>query len=105
MELGRKCGECKTCVEQHSSIPECVWLEGWGEKDDRPDMSGIRIDRVLFGKNLVGAVKARPLWVGAERTQEGQSAVCTASMRLDLPVIVVDFNEERILYVVGKGIQ
>ncbi len=104
MELGRECGDCEACHDI-KDIPQCEWLEGWGELDDIPSQSGVLLDRVLFGRNSIGAIVANPLQPGAESTQEGQSAVCTASRVLDLPVVVLNHAGEGILYIVGKGIQ
>ena len=104
MVRGRICGECNVC-EGRKPIPACEWLSGWGVTDDRPDKTGVIMDRVFQMGNLIGAITATPLQPGAENTQEGQSAICVASRVTGMPVIVVDSAGEKVLHVVGRGLE
>ena len=48
----RTCGECTACTDC-----QCLWLRGVGEKDDRPDSTGI----ILTGGEGKGAIYAAPI--------------------------------------------
>lgn len=78
----------------------CYWLLGHGDEDDRPDKSGIIIDR---SKKIENAHEAKALWRGAEDSKEGMEVVDRMSKSLGTPVIVLPFGELKIKRIVGRG--
>jgi len=95
----RDCGGCSACDDYR-----CEWLKGYGDEEDRPDDSGVLVDRLFAGKPVPGAVVAHALEDGAELTQEGQAALCNISERAMCPVLVLDPHGE-LLSVGGRGVQ
>lgn len=79
----------------------CYWLLGNGDDEDRPDQSGIIIDR---SKKIDNAHEAKPLWEGACDTPEGQALLERMSISLGTPIIVLSWGEMRIERIVGRGL-
>ncbi len=76
----RTCGECTACSDR-----QCLWLRGVGEKDDRPDSTGI----ILTGGAGKGAIYAAPIERMGPSPTEAQYLVLR---RLD------DTSAGRVLY-------
>ncbi len=83
----------------------CVWLEGHGEENDRPDKCGILFDTISRTGYIENSIIAKPLWFGADEEKVGIKAIENISRSMKVPVLVVQFTEFRLLRVVGRGIE
>ena len=82
----------------------CAWLEGHGAPEDRPDKTGILFDNVAPSTLLEGGLLAKPLWLGAEKEDAARQAIENVSSSADVPVLVLEFTEKRLLRIVGRGV-
>ncbi len=82
----------------------CAWLKGFGEDGDRPDRCGIIFDQNAPEMIIEDAFIAKPLWLEAPHEARGKQAIENMSRSSDLPVMVLEFTERRLLRVVGRGI-
>lgn len=90
----------KCCAEYH-----CAWLDGYGEKDDRPDKSGVVIDDITQTGKIENSLVAKPLWFKADEQPNGKKAIENISRGSDLPICVLQFTEFRLLRIVGRGVK
>ena len=81
----------------------CAWLDGYGETKDRPDRSGVVMDKINQTGPIGNAFIAKPLWFDADVEQAGGTAIKNVSRDSGLPVIVLQFTEFKVLRVVGRG--
>lgn len=80
----------------------CLWRLGYGSEDDRPDKIWMLFD---VGLNKIdNALEAKPLRPGAEDTPEGIAATERMSLETGLPALVLEFPEQILKRVVGKGL-
>lgn len=79
----------------------CMWLDGHGAGDDRPDKSGMLCDNV---KKIDGCFQAKPIWGGAQDSEAGRLAVERISRSSGLPALVAGFPETHMVRCVGRGI-
>jgi len=78
----------------------CSWLDGYGDDEDRPDRSGVLIDRVL---PIANCLQAKPIRAGAGDSNEGNAAIERMSRSAGRPVLVARFPETAMVRVVGRG--
>ena len=78
----------------------CEWLDGHGAEEDRPDRSGVLVDRM---KNIKNAVEVRQLWYGAADLPAGQEAIERISESAAKAALVISFKERRLVRVVGRA--
>ncbi len=83
----------------------CAWVKGYGAENDRPDKSGILFDTISTSGHIENSIIAKPLWLGADEEDVGIEAINHMSKDLDVPVLVVQFSEFRLLRVVGRGVE
>ncbi len=63
----RACTPCTVC-----DTMDCIWLSGWGAPGDRPDLSGIRLNKLEFSKEINGSVvTVTPTTSDGLRSQQG----------------------------------
>lgn len=100
---GASCENCKIYDRQPKMCAayKCVWLLGHGAEDDRPDKSLMLFDN---SHGIGNAMQAKPLAPDREKTPEAKATIERMSASLKMPVLVVNFYERRIQYVVGKGV-
>jgi hypothetical protein len=68
---------------------QCAWLRGAGLEQDRPDNSGIMVSvNNLNGGNWIFAIETK----ANALLGSGKNIVLDAAAKINLPVIVVDFN-------------
>ena len=72
---------------------ECAWLLGNGDISDRPDKSGVLMDR---NKKIRGAVECKSLWEGAHDEPAGRAAIERVSCDMGLAALVISFGERRL---------
>ena len=75
----------------------CEWINGHGADEDRPDRSGILIDRT---KDIGNAVEVKPLWPDAADTPEGQETIERVARSKGMAALVLSFYERRLVRVV-----
>lgn len=101
---GASCeGNCKiydspdkpTCCSGY----ECLWKQGHGEEEDRPDKSLILFDRT---KQVQNAIEVKPLEEGREDTEEGIAVIERMSKSYGSPAIVLNFYERKVKRIVGR---
>lgn len=97
-------GNCKIYDSRPSVCQgyKCMWLFGYGDEEDRPDKSGVLIDRILPIENCL---QAKPIKPGAQDTEEGRGAVERISRDAGCPVAVASFPETSMVRIVGRGIE
>lgn len=83
----------------------CAWLDGHGEKEDRPDKSGVVIDDINHIDKIRNSLIAKPLWWEAEEQYKGVNAIANISRSSNLPIIVLQFTEFKIMRIVGRGVE
>ena len=81
---------------------KCYWLLGHGDEEDRPDKSGIIVDR---SKQIENAHEAKAIWRDAENTPEGKATLERMSKSLGTPVLAIAFGELKITRVVGRSVE
>jgi hypothetical protein len=101
---GKHCdGNCKlhgtalkpdTCVKY-----ECLWLQGYGGEEDRPDKSVIIFDE---NSDIENAIEAKPLANNIENTEAGAELIEKMSRETGKPVIVLDFYKRKVHRIVGR---
>lgn len=74
----------------------CYWLLGHGDEEDRPDKSGMIIDR---SKRITNAHEAKPLWNGAG----SEEMLTRMSQSVGTPLIVLSWGEMKIDRIVGRS--
>jgi len=85
----------KTCAGY-----QCEWLKGHGLDEDRPDLSGILVDR---SKKIENAVECKPLWDRAYDEDAGRGAIGRISKSVGEPALVIGFYERHLVRVVGRA--
>ena len=78
----------------------CTWLDGHGEEEDRPDRSGVLIDRT---KRIHGAVECKPLSQGAADTEEGRRAIERVCKDAGAVGLVLSYCEQRLVRAQGRA--
>jgi hypothetical protein len=89
-------GRAKVCWEY-----ECLWLQGYGDEEDRPDKSLMLFDRAPHIEN---AIHAKPVADGKEKMPEGMELIKKMSRLIQKPVIVIDFYKRGIRQVIGRPV-
>jgi hypothetical protein len=80
----------------------CCWLQGFGDEEDRPDLSLILFDRT---HKISNAIEAKPLVDNQEQTEEGRILIDKMSRLTGKLAIVACFGEGRIRRVVGRPVE
>jgi|APSaa5957512493_1039668.scaffolds.fasta_scaffold00037_21 hypothetical protein len=63
----RGCTPCTVCETM-----DCIWLGGWGAPNDRPDLSGIRLDKMEYSEKFNGSiVTVTPTTEDGARSKQG----------------------------------
>ena len=68
-------GGCGIHEDTRSDVCEnyqCMWLQGYGEEEDRPNRSGIIAD---LGWRINSDAEAKQLWKGAADSPSGKKAI------------------------------
>lgn len=98
------CGNCaiyedrpKACVEY-----KCLWLMGYGEEEDRPDLSGVLVDTILPIENCI---QAKPIWENAQDSEKGRWAIENISGDTNKPAAVAGYPETKMVRIVGRGFE
>lgn len=78
---------------------KCLWLEGYGDEEDRPDKSLMLFDRI---RNIENSIHAKPLKPDHEKASESRELIDKMSREAKTPVIVLDFYKRRIVELVGR---
>lgn len=92
----------------HKPVPDCctgyrcVWLDGCGGPNDRPDKSLLLFDR---NRRIGNAIEAKPLADGQEETVEGTLLIDRMSQESGMTVIVCSFYERKIRRIAGRPVQ
>jgi len=86
----------KACVDYN-----CLWKNGFGNEEDRPDISLMLFDR---SKGIENSIEAKPLKDRQEITIQGRQTIDRMSVSTKHPVIVLNFYERRIQRIVGRGL-
>ena len=79
----------------------CLWLNGHGAEEDRPDKSGLLMDTI---HQVGNAIECKPIWEGADKQTAGLKAIYRMSQSTGKPVLVTTYRETRLSYVVGQGV-
>ncbi len=101
------CDDGKNCTT-YSDRPmpacsyTCMWRYGYGEDEDRPDLSGIMVDNAIPIDN---ALRAIPLADGGQDTPEARQAVDRISRHRQQPVMVCAYKEAKMVRFVGRGVE
>lgn len=70
---------------------QCSWLRGYGADNDRPDQNGIMVSvNDMNGGRWIFVIEIQP---NAFRTT-GKNIILDIASKIDLPVIVVDYNSK-----------
>lgn len=101
------CDDGKNCTDyDNRPMPACsytcMWRYGYGEDEDRPDISGIMVDNVPPIEN---ALRAIPLSLGAQDTPEARLAVERISRQRNQPILVCSYPETKLVRFVGRGVE
>ena len=75
-------------------------MEGYGEEGDRPDLSGVLVDR---REDVKDAYTAKALWRNAAFEPAGQSTLRRMSEELEKPLLVARYDDFKIIACVGRG--
>ena len=78
----------------------CFWLLGYGDEDDRPDKSGILVDKI---NSIENAIECRQVWPDSANTFEGKETIKRMAKLSGEAAIVIDFYEEKIIRVVTEN--
>lgn len=78
----------------------CTWLDGHGHENDRPDRSGVLIDRT---KRIGGAVECKPLRQEATDTDQGKLAISRVCNDAGMVGLVLSWCEQRLVRVEGAA--
>lgn len=93
----------KNCTIHGDQMPdvcreyECLWLQGHGSEEHRPDVCGILIDR---SHDIGGAIQCKPLWSGADKAADGREAIAAIAASTGMVALVTTYLEARLSYVV-----
>jgi hypothetical protein len=68
---------------------QCGWLRGFGKENDRPDKSGVMLSISAFNGGTW--IFVQELWEDAHKTT-GKNIIIDISKKVDIPIIVSDFN-------------
>jgi hypothetical protein len=102
---GASCdGGCGIHDQDRASICSeyrCLWLEGYGDEEDRPDRSLMIFDR---GPGTKNSIVARPASNGREEEPAGRALIEKMSRLLDVPVIVIGFYHRVPQEIVGRAV-
>jgi len=101
------CDDGKNCITyENRPMPacsyRCMWLDGHGAEEDRPDLSGVVIDNAL---PVANALRAIPLSEGAQDTPRAILAVERISRDRDQCVLVCSYPERNPMRLVGRGVE
>lgn len=101
MQLSSHCGgNCTNKAKpQVCHDYQCLWLQGYGAEEDRPDRSMMLIDNT---RDVANAVVCKPLCEGADKMEAGRKAIKRISRAVGAPALVTTFKESRLAYVIGK---
>lgn len=77
---------------------KCLWVQGYGGEEDRPDKSLILFDE---SRGVENAIEAKPLSGSKETTKEGAEVIRRMSISTGKPVLVFNLYEGHIVQVVG----
>lgn len=104
---GESCG--KNCSVYNSprrpqccSDYKCLWLQGYGNESDRPDLSLMLFDEL---HEIQNCIEAKPLTLGHEETPEARDLVNRISRETGKLVAVTTFCEQRIRRIVGEPVE
>jgi hypothetical protein len=76
----------------------CLWLQGYGDEEDRPDRSLMLFDEL---RQVENCVEAKPLAPGREDTEGGRALIEKMSQARGKPAVVVSFYTRKIRRIVG----
>ena len=101
------CGNCKIypkdgeidkrpkCCDEY----RCLWVDGHGAEEDRPDRSLMLFDR---SRGVENAIEAKPLIGNREKTEDGKATIKRMAISTKKTVLVFNFYENHIVRVEGK---
>lgn len=79
----------------------CLWVQGHGDEEDRPDKSGILIDTL---HSIENAIECKPIGPGFEDRPEAVAAIERISRSTNKVALVASFYERKFSRVVGRPI-
>ena len=103
LQYSSGCNNCKIYEDRPSvcSGYKCLWLQGYGDEEDRPDRSLMLIDTT---NKIDNAIECKPLSEFAGSSGKGLKAVYTMAQQTQTVALVASFYEMRIEKVIGRPV-
>ena len=94
-------GNCKKYDTRPKSCAgyRCSWLDGHGNTEDRPDISGVLMDTT---NQIENALECKELWPDSAEAEAGRDAIARVTKSTNRVGLVVSFYEAQIRKVVGS---